>query len=528
MNQKLRNLSTLLLVFVFIWGCENATEPDTTPPQVSISSPVNNASVRDSVTIRATGADNKGIIRVEFLIDGVSISSVTKSPFEIQWDTKQVPNGNHNLQCKAVDNSGNETLSETVLVTVSNYLFKATFTNNWVEADEQCIIFISDMDGNVLSEKTFSGNESFEMFLDDGLNKSLVNNITKINVSTVVGNQYYYQIRTNLSIPVGASWTWKGYPSTDYENPNTVELNFQNVPEHEGYVLSSKWSYRSSASGTLSIPYSYNFYETPMDIYFKLNTINNGVRYVWLNDVVSGSRQDDLSNMINANEKTINMNGANGYRKYLYGISNPGHRYEGRYSLDYGYDNENSVNSVKVYYPDNSFTDYRTSLYLYDEIGNQDKFYYQSVYGDIPNTFTKINADFDFVNTSYDNFEISANGDFIEMRSSWSDDNYNYWDLYCDDATLKYKLPNLPNSVIQLFGLNRESFKLQFVDLIDHSELNSYSEIINILFNSDNYFYDVVNDFRARVKYYNNGGMLMKNSNELEFKTNYEESCLVQ
>ena len=39
-----------------------------------------------------------------------------------------------------------------------------------------------------------------------------------------------------------------------------------------------------------------------------------------------------------------------------------------------------------------------------------------------------------------------------------------------------------------------------WTDLIDHSELNSYYDILEIIFESSNLFYDVVNDFRARVK----------------------------
>ena len=527
MNQTLRNLLILLITLLIMVSCENASEPDKTPPQVSISSPTNNTSVRDSVTIRATVADNDGISKVDFLIDGILIGTVVQSPFEIQWDTKQTLNDNHNLQCKAVDNSGNETLSEIVVVTVSNYLFKATFTNNWLLVDEQCVIFISDSNGNVLSEKTFNGNESFEMFLDDDLNKNLVDNIKKINVSTVVGTQDYFNITTNMNIPVGASWTWKGYPSINFENSNTIDLNFQNVPEHEGYVLSSKWNSRLSSSGTLSIPNNYDFYETPMDIYLKLNTINNGVKYIWLNDVVSGSRQDDLSNMINATKHTINLQGNSiGYRKYLYGISNSGKRYEGRYRLDYGVDYENTFNSIDVYCPESSFSDYRTSLYFFDD-SNTDNFWYQSTYGEISDKFTKINADFDFISTSYDNFEISSNGEFIQTLSSWRDDNYNYWDLYGDETVLKYKLPNLPNSVINQFGLIRESFELYYADLRNHTELNSYSEIINIIFNSDDYFYDVVNDLRARVKYYNDGDLGKKNTNRIKQDETYEKSCLV-
>jgi hypothetical protein len=333
-----------------------------------------------------------------------------------------------------------------------------------------------------------------------------LDDISVINVTTAVNNGATTSLATNMKIPVGSSWTWKGYSHPDYTSPYNVELNFQNMPDHEGYLFSSKWSYRGSYSGALTNPYSMLFFETPMNLYLKLNTTNDGIKYIWLNDVVAGNRQVDLSNMNTANEKTIDMAGANGYRKYLSGILNPSHRYEGRYMLDNGYDNSNSVNSVKVHYPENSFSEYKTGLYYYNELDNRYDFYYQATYGSIPDAFTKINADFNFVSTTYDNYEISASGDFIQNRSFWLSDSGS-WFIYSDNTTLKYNLPKLPNSVVQLFGVNREAFTLRYADLLTHSTLNSYSDIIDILFNSDSYFYDVVNDVRARVKYINSKDM---------------------
>ena len=48
-------------------------------------------------------------------------------------------------------------------------------------------------------------------------------------------------------------------------------------------------------------------------------------------------------------------------------------------------------------------------------------------------------------------------------------------------------------------------FELSYTDLIDYSELDSFENILDILFNSSDYFYNVVNDFRSRLKYYDSG-----------------------
>ena len=203
--------------------------------------------------------------------------------------------------------------------------------------------------------------------------------------------------------------------------------------------------------------------------------------------------------MNSAISKTINLPSNNGFRKYLYGISNPGHRYEGRYRLDYGRD-YNPVSSFEVFYPQQSFTDYRTSMYVIDELYQKE--WYQSVYGEIPTNFTKIDVDFNYLSTSYDNFEITTSGDYIKIISAWRSDSYSgYWSISGGKEDKKYALPVFPNSAKQLFNLNRTSFNLCLTDIVDYPELLSNSEVLNIGFNSPDYFYDVVNEFRRYTKY---------------------------
>ena len=404
--------------------------------------------------------------------------------------------------------------------TKTNYLFKATFTNDWLDPEAgPAIIFISDSSGNILSEKIWSGNASFEMFPDSNLAESIVTSlkdIKHISVTTVIAGN----ITTNLHIPIGSSWTFKGYPSPNYNNPSdSVSLDFENFPEHMGYIISSKWNSRLSSSGNLgfSLPIKYYLYETPMDVYLKLNTTNNDVRYYWLNDVVSGNRQEDLSNMNLASSKNIELPDNNGYRKYLYGISETGQRYEGQYRLDYGREYM-STNSITVYYPQDSFNDYRTSITLIDELGRTE--WYNSVYGAIPGIFSKINASFEYVSTQVDNFEISITGNYIQTASIWQYDDYSFtWVVYAGENINKYKLPMLPNSVKTFFNIDRTGFELWLSDIMDYPELSSYSEVLDILFNSDNYFYDVVNESRRYTKY-KPGSSLSKSGQTDEIREN--------
>jgi len=516
-------LVTSIFVLAF-WGCE---DPDTTPPDISIASPVDGAIVSDTVTIKTVVADNDGINNVDFFLDGNLLATVTEEPFQTDWNTTESSNGEHTLQCKAVDNSDNETLSESIQVTVANVLFTANFTNDWLCPDcGEGIIFISDIDGNVLAEETWTGNESFEILPPTDITTFP----EKISVTTLTSDEDGNVFMTsNLNIPLGSSWTWgKDYPSPDYDNTVTAEFDFQNIPDHGGYILSSLWSSRSSTSGILSSPYSFYFYESPMDIYLKLNTTDSGPKYLWVNNITGGNYQVDLSSLISTESELIDLQGSSvGFRQYLYGYPVPGSRYTGRYIIDRDYDYDSTVTSLSVYYPPSTFSDYRTSLYFYDT-DDIDNFWYQATYGDIPNSFTKIEADFDFVSVLVNNFQISlTNSNFDEIRTSWRQSNDNYyisWYVYGPTNLSSYSLPSLSNSVIQDFPyVDRESFELIYTDLIEYSELSSYEEILDIIFNSTDYFYDVVNDFRARIKYYDSGSALLRESeNALEEDDDYE------
>jgi hypothetical protein len=58
-------------------------------------------------TIKATITDNIGITKVDLLIDGVIIQTITNSPYEFEWDTRDYSKGNHSVIIKAYDEAGN-------------------------------------------------------------------------------------------------------------------------------------------------------------------------------------------------------------------------------------------------------------------------------------------------------------------------------------------------------------------------------------------------------------------------------------
>src|SRR6266850_1856425 len=99
----------------------NGAPVDTTPPAVSITSPISGASVSGTVTMTADASDNVGVTGVQFLLDGGNAGAeVTAAPYSAPWDTTTASRGPHTLTAVARDAAGNRTTSAPVSVTVAN------------------------------------------------------------------------------------------------------------------------------------------------------------------------------------------------------------------------------------------------------------------------------------------------------------------------------------------------------------------------------------------------------------------------
>jgi len=90
---------------------------DTTPPALSITSPVDGEVVSGSIAIVASATDNVGVAGVQFFVDGSPFGAErTSPPYSITWNTLTTADGPHTLTAVARDSAGNRAQ---VSVTVS-------------------------------------------------------------------------------------------------------------------------------------------------------------------------------------------------------------------------------------------------------------------------------------------------------------------------------------------------------------------------------------------------------------------------
>ena len=94
---------------------------DTTPPVVSILSPVSGQIVSGTVTVSAFASDNVDVAEVNFFIDDSLTSTTTESPYSYLWSTQALPDSSeYIIRVSALDPAGNETNAQPIVVTVQN------------------------------------------------------------------------------------------------------------------------------------------------------------------------------------------------------------------------------------------------------------------------------------------------------------------------------------------------------------------------------------------------------------------------
>ena len=145
---------------------------DTNPPSVLITYPNNNSTVNDTVVVACESIDNDEVVKVELWInsDSTGIADST-APYALTWITNNYENGEHILFVRSYDKSGNTADSDTIILSVYNFLvFSATFGFNYVDdagysilqtADSGYVILGSTGDNVLLIKTDYKGIEQW-------------------------------------------------------------------------------------------------------------------------------------------------------------------------------------------------------------------------------------------------------------------------------------------------------------------------------------------------------------------------------
>jgi uncharacterized protein YjbI with pentapeptide repeats len=195
----------LCVLFLIYWGCEEEQDVDTTPPTVSISSPVSGQTVYEIVTITVTTQDNEGIGKVEFFIDDSLVLTDTESPYEYEWNTTQYEdNSEHIVKVISYDNSDNSTTSQPIVYVIDNSTSTpngGNITSVTYTLTEMTVEWEESTDGDfkdykVLYSDTESGNKDTLETYTDKSNTSYT--ITEFN--PLIENWFWVQVTDTLGL----------------------------------------------------------------------------------------------------------------------------------------------------------------------------------------------------------------------------------------------------------------------------------------------------------------------------------------
>jgi len=95
---------------------------DITPPTISFLKPSSGAKVFGDVTVQLDPKDNLGIAKVEVRVDSGLVQTLTASPYQFTWNSKNVSDGSHKLNATAYDGALNKAYAEITIQVKNNNL----------------------------------------------------------------------------------------------------------------------------------------------------------------------------------------------------------------------------------------------------------------------------------------------------------------------------------------------------------------------------------------------------------------------
>ena len=390
-----------------------------------------------------------------------------------------------------------------------NLLINATFKNNWRNSAYKTFLLIQNLNGEVIADTSFTGNTSLRLIAKDGETVP-----ERMIITTVVkDDDQNIFVTSNAGVRSGVRWVWDGLESGN-SLMFTSNISFSNMSEYERGVLSANGQYRrlSLFEGNYTFQH-YGEENSPEDILFMAYK-NDGTGYYQIlseASILNNSFTIDGNNLNLANYKLIlNNTGEVANNVTLYAYENQESYARNGHRLGYyGYrpeDFDNNENFHAYYPPEYSnFNTYLSSGYW----GVQgQKSWRQRMFGEIPNSLEKMNADFQLVDSSATNFGISATGIYDNIAFNFiSSGSFGTiaWSIYLnpDVQDIVSSLPNLSAEVIEFyteFSSTEFLLGLSRVSIHDYLCADNNDEWTDILFSSG-YYGDQCSGYRA-VEYY--------------------------
>ncbi|HVZ59748.1 MAG TPA: LamG-like jellyroll fold domain-containing protein, partial [Terriglobales bacterium] len=223
------NLGTSTSVNVTV----NNTPLDSTPPTISLTAPLNNATVSGTVTLSANATDNVAIAGVQFFVDGSPLGAEdTTAPYSISWNSTTTADGAHSLTARARDTSGNPAMSGAISITVANTIppppsgLMSAYPLNEGSGTTAVDISGHNNNGTLTNGPTWTAAKYGTGVAFDG-----VNDYIRVNDSATLGLSNTGTIEAWVKVNAVGIWHGilaKGSSTTDPSHNYAIEINNDN------------------------------------------------------------------------------------------------------------------------------------------------------------------------------------------------------------------------------------------------------------------------------------------------------------
>jgi hypothetical protein len=194
---------------------------DTTPPTVSIASPIG-GTVSGTVTVSVSATDNVGVTRVDLLVNEQVVGTDSSTPWKFSWNSAGVADGAVRLKAVAYDAAGNSGTSPVVVVTVANAAAPPPILTT-VEAIEfynasldHYFISASQLEIEALDTGHFAGwartGQTINVYTEDA---QIASPVCRFYIPPAYGDSHFYSASPAECSQVAAKFPFFVYESSD-------------------------------------------------------------------------------------------------------------------------------------------------------------------------------------------------------------------------------------------------------------------------------------------------------------------------
>jgi hypothetical protein len=433
------------------------------------------------VTLKIEAKDNIDLEKVEIFIDNVLTATLTGLPYEFDWDSNTVGDGNHIIKVVVTDSSGNESSSE-VSVIVRNILVYLSIANDQLYDEEgyseRGFIFLSDESGKVIVSTEYQNGQIVELKSSDFDGATFY--LTEAILDDEGGSDEFLSLFTYPHVERG-NWSVLDRRESDPVFIGEASLNFTNATADYSYDLitgeDATFANESYLTPTIRLT------KSPSNLYIVSRSNTPGIqnKFRKFSGIVVGNNSTiDLSQVDQLLTQSVAIlpEGTVEAAWELYGFD-ASQSFDDAYSLGYIGDYDNPT-LLTVEYPGAAFPSYYSESYLeastfsYGASGTQvhDFIPLQYNYNFVPGSGTlsySASGNFDFISANYLNPDFTAGWFFMLPKGS--------------NQTLI--LPELP-SILSGKGAPNLAETPTHYSIYDFSSLESYDDVKNYIRQSTN------------------------------------------